>query len=117
MGPSLFSRSGRKRATPVGDLQSMFLLLHRWIWQDPGRSARKLFNFAEIESDGGRDLIRAAELTEDPTLRRLFTVHAEDEERHAALFRTRGKALLRSLKDRSTPSFQPDWQLNWVAPG
>lgn len=99
----------------------MFLLLHRWIWQDPGRRARKLFNFAETESDGGRDLIRAAEMTQDPTLRRLFMVHAADEERHAALFRTRGTALLRSLGDRpsllSQSNWQPDWQLNWAAPG
>jgi len=91
----------------------MFLPLHRWIWQDPGRCARKLLSFAETESDGGRDIIRAAELTADPMLRRLFMVHAADEERHAALFRARGTALLRSLEDRSSPSFE----LNWVAPG
>ena len=91
----------------------MFQLLHRWIWRDPERCARKLFTFAETEADGGRDLVRAAELTDDPTLRRLFTVHAEDEERHAQLFRTRGAALLQSLEGRASPSFQ----LNWVSPG
>ena len=90
----------------------MFLLLHRWIWQDPGRCARKLFSFAETEADGGRDLIRAAELTQDTTLRRLFMVHAVDEERHARLFRARGSALWRALEDRSAPL-----QLNWVSPG
>jgi len=88
-------------------------LLHRWIWRDPERRARKLLTFAETEADGGRDLVRAAELTEDPTLRRLFTVHATDEERHAQLFRTRGAALLHSLKGRSSTPFQ----LNWVSPG
>jgi rubrerythrin len=91
----------------------MFQLLHRWIWRDPERCARKLFTFAETEADGGRDLVRAAELTEDPTLRRLFTVHAADEERHAQLFRTRGAALLQSLDGRPSTSFQ----LNWVSPG
>ena len=91
----------------------MFQLLHRWIWQDPQRCARKLFAFAETEADGGRDLVRAAELTQDPTLRRLFTVHALDEGRHAELFRSRGSALLRELQDRSPAAFQ----LNWVSPG
>ena len=61
----------------------MLQFLHRWIWRDPERCARKLFTFAETEADGGRDLVRAAELTEDPTLRRLFIVHAVEEERHA----------------------------------
>jgi hypothetical protein len=91
----------------------MISLLHRWIWQDPGRCARKLFDFAETESDGGRDLIRAAELTKDPLLRRLFMVHALDEERHATLFRTQATALSRSLEGRSPPPSR----LNWVAPG
>jgi len=91
----------------------MFLLLHRWIWHDPQRRVRKLFTFAETEADGGRDLVRAAELTQDPTLRRLFTVHALDENRHADLFRARATALLLTLSDRSSKPFQ----LNWVSPG
>ena len=91
----------------------MFQLLHRWIWRDPERCARKLFTFAETEADGGRDLVRAAELTGDPTLRRLFTVHAVEEERHAQLFRMRGAALLQSLEGRASTPFQ----LNWVSPG
>ena len=91
----------------------MFPFLHRWIWQDPQRCARKLFSFAETEADGGRDLVRAAELTQDPILRRLFTVHAADEDHHATLFRTRGLTLLRSLSDRT----ESPLQLNWVSPG
>src|ERR1700759_2226710 len=91
----------------------MLQFLHRWIWRDPERCARKLFTFAETEADGGRDLVRAAELTQDPTLRRLFTVHALDEDRHAQLFRSRGAALSRSLPGRVSTAFQ----LNWVAPG
>ena len=47
----------------------MIPLLHRWIWHDAERRARKLLTFAETEADGGRDLLRAAELTQDPTLR------------------------------------------------
>ncbi|HET7085844.1 MAG TPA: hypothetical protein VFI23_13795 [Rhizomicrobium sp.] len=91
----------------------MFQLLHRWIWHDPERCARKLLTFAQTEADGGRDLVRAAELTQDTTLRRLFTVHAADECRHAELFRSRGSALLRSLPGRSATAFQ----LNWMTPG
>jgi hypothetical protein len=91
----------------------MIQLLHRWIWRNAERRARKLLNFAEIEEDGGRDLVRAAELTQDPILRRLYMVHAADEARHAALFRTRGAALLRSLPARAATLFQ----MNWVTPG
>jgi hypothetical protein len=91
----------------------MIQLLHRWIWHDAERRARKLLNFAETEADGGRDLVRAAELTQDPTLRRLYMVHAADEERHAALFRMRGAALLRALPARMSATAQ----LNWIAPG
>jgi len=91
----------------------MFQLLHRWIWQDPERCARKLLTFAATEADGGRDLVRAAELTQDPLLRRLFTVHAVEESRHAELFRKRGSALLRGLRDRSSTALQ----LNWMSPG
>jgi len=91
----------------------MIQLLHRWIWHDAERRARKLLNFAETEADGGRDLVRAAELTQDPTLRRLYMVHAADEQRHAALFRTRGAALLRALPARSSATAQ----LNWISPG
>src|SRR5258708_32643370 len=91
----------------------MLLSLHRWIWNDPARRARKLFSFAEAEAAGGRDLVRAAELPQDSTLRRLFMVHAVDEDRHAELFRARGVTLLRSLRGRSSTAFQ----LNWVSPG
>jgi len=91
----------------------MFLLLHRWIWQNPERCARKLLSFAETEADGGRDLIRAAELTQDPLLRRLFIVHAAEEDRHADLFRARGSMLLRTLSSRTSAPFQ----LNWMSPG
>jgi len=85
--------------------------LHRWIWADPGRRARKLLRFAETEADGGRDLARAAELTRDPLLRRLYLRHAEDEQRHADLFANRGRELL-ALQGRA-----PFLEANWLAPG
>ena len=46
--------------------------VHRWIWGDHDRRVRKLLTFAEVETDGGRDILRAAEMTPDPLLRRLY---------------------------------------------
>jgi len=70
--------------------------VHRWVWADSDRRVRKLLAFAEVETDGGRDILRAAEVTPDPLLRRLYLEHAIDELRHGDLFRERGSALLRS---------------------
>jgi bacterioferritin (cytochrome b1) len=84
--------------------------LHRWVWADRGRRARKLLRFAETERCGGREIARAAELTRDPVLRRLFLRHAQDEERHAELFRARGRA----LREGSPSS---GFEANWLAPG
>jgi hypothetical protein len=95
-----------------GALDRALRPLHRWVWQDPHRRARKLLRFAETEADGGRDLARAAELTQDGLLRRLFLRHAEDELRHAVLFRSRGRALLRIL-----PRAGRGFEANWLAPG
>jgi rubrerythrin len=75
--------------------------VHRWIWSDFERRVRKLLAFAEVEGDGGRDILRAAEVTSDPLLRRLYLEHAMDELRHADLFRQRGAALLRLCSTRS----------------
>jgi hypothetical protein len=86
--------------------------LHRWVWQDSHRRARKLWRFAETEADGGRDLSRAAELTRDPLLRRLYLRHAEDEQRHASLFRARARTLFRGL-----PRAAAGVEANWLAPG
>src|SRR6478609_2488907 len=68
--------------------------VHRWIWSDTERRVRKLLAFAEVEGDGGRDILRAAEVTPDPLLRRLYLAHAIDELHHSDLFRERGAALL-----------------------
>jgi hypothetical protein len=68
--------------------------VHHWIWRNPERRVQKLLRFGETETDGGRDLLRAAELTRDPLLRRLYLVHAVDEQRHGALFRRRAASLL-----------------------
>jgi len=70
--------------------------LHHWVWNDYDRRVRKLLSFAHVETDGGRDILRAAELTPDPLLRRLYLEHAIDELRHGDLFKHRGTALLRA---------------------
>lgn len=71
--------------------------VHRLVWADPRRRARKLLQFAEVEAEGARDLFRAAETVRDPILRRRFFIHAKDEVRHAGLFRARGLALRRTI--------------------
>jgi len=83
-----------------------------WVWRDPRRRARTLLRFGEVEADGGRDLVRAAEITPDPLLRRLFLKHALDEQRHADLFRGRGLALL-----RASPGGAAQEAAQWLAPG
>jgi rubrerythrin len=86
--------------------------LHRWVWSDAHRRAHKLLRFAETEADGGRDIARAAELTHDGLLRRLYLRHAMDELRHADMFRTRGRAMLVTL-----PRQEAGAEANWFAPG
>jgi rubrerythrin len=80
-----------------------------WVWNNRALRARNLLRFAETEADGGRDLLRAAELTGDPILRRLLIHHASDEKRHAELFRRRGVALLGELPRDSRDGANTDW--------
>jgi hypothetical protein len=90
--------------------------VHRWVWADARRRAHKLLRFAETEADGGRDLARAAELTHDALLRRLFLRHASDELRHADMFRTRGRTMLATLPARGGRG-RVTVEANWLAPG
>jgi len=69
--------------------------VHQWVWGDFDRRVRKLLAFGEVETAGGRDILRASEVTPDPLLRRLYLEHAIDELRHGELFRQRGADLLR----------------------
>jgi len=98
------------RGTP---LERALRPVHRWVWRDTRRRARKLLTFAATEADGGRDLSRAAELTADPLLRRLFLRHASDEQRHAELLLTRGRSLLAGVDPGRPGAFEA----NWIAPG
>lgn len=56
-------------------------------WRDDARIAARLEEFAATEAGSALDMLKAAELTDDPLQRRLFFRHALDEARHASLFR------------------------------
>ena len=98
------------RVDPSTSLRAGRILrpVHRWIWANVDRRVRKLLLFAEVETDGGRDILRAAEVTPDPLLRRLYLEHAIDELHHGDLFRERGAALLRSRGTRFKTLFNGD---------
>src|ERR1700704_6360612 len=81
-------------------LDTLLKPVHQWVWGDFDRRVRKLLAFGEVETDGGRDILRAAEVTPDPLLRRLYLAHAIDELHHGVLFRQRGAALLRTRSTR-----------------
>jgi hypothetical protein len=98
---------------PANGFDRMLAPLHGWIWRDPHRRVQKLLRFGETEIDGGRDLLRAAEVTSNSLLRRLYLVHATDEHRHGLLFRRRAAELLRASASSHAPAFQADW----LAPG
>jgi hypothetical protein len=84
--------------------------VHRWVWSDFNWRVRKLLAFSDVESDGGRDIIRAAEVTPDPLLRRLYLEHAIDELHHGVLFRERGSALLRDRARTAALDASEKWR-------
>lgn len=75
-------------------MRALLKPVQRWVWGDEARRGLRLLRFSEVEADGGRDLVRASEVTPDPRLRRLYLRHANDERRHADIFRQRGIELL-----------------------
>src|SRR6184192_3763702 len=85
--------AGVTRGAPLDRLMRP---IHQWVWADADRRLRKLLTFASVETEGCRDILRAAEVTPDPLLRRLYLEHAIDELHHGVLFRERGSALLRA---------------------
>src|SRR4051794_35329086 len=87
-------------AKTIARIDRLMRPVHRWVWRDHDRRLRKLLLFGEVETDGGRDILRAAEVTPDPLLRRLYLEHAIDELHHGDLFRDRGAALLRTRGTR-----------------
>jgi len=103
------SSPASSRPAPATRFDRILTPIHHWIWRDPDRRVQKLLRFGETETDGGRDLLRAAEVTSDPLLRRLYLVHATDEQRHGILFRRRAAALQRSLPRRGEMASVADW--------
>ena len=87
--------------------------MQHWVWSDPARRGLRLLRFAEVEADGGRDLVRAAELTADPRLRRLYLAPRDGR---AAPRRHVPPAAASSC---CTPArgASPSWQPDWLAPG
>ncbi|HEY2513062.1 MAG TPA: ferritin-like domain-containing protein [Polyangiaceae bacterium] len=106
--------SVKRKDVQPGPVDRMLKPLHRWVWSDANRRAAKLLRFALTEADGGRDIARAAELTSDALLRRLYLRHALDEQRHASLFRNRGRAIYASIAASSGGS---GIEANWLSPG
>ena len=94
---------------PTAALDRLLTPVHRWIWRDHERRVQKLLRFGETETDGGRDLLRAAELTSDPLLRRLYLVHATDEQRHGILFRRRAAALQHASRVHDAQNSVGEW--------
>src|SRR3954464_14497705 len=88
-------RNEASMAKTIARIDRLMRPVHRWVWRDHDRRLRKLLAFADVETDGGRDILRAAEVTPDPLLRRLYLEHAIDELHHGDLFRDRGAALWR----------------------
>ncbi|MEE8468487.1 MAG: hypothetical protein V3T22_08535 [Planctomycetota bacterium] len=62
---------------------------YRKLWSDGHRSLLTLESFAETEEDGGRDLVAASRRFTDPVILGHLRRHADDELRHARLFRER----------------------------
>src|SRR4051812_50216673 len=94
----------RAMASPGALIDRMLRPVHQWVWGDFDRRVRKLIAFGEVEGDGGRDILRASEVTPDPLLRRLYLAHAIDELHHADLFRERGAALLQARPGAAAPA-------------
>lgn len=56
------------------------------VWRGRQAVARKLLGFAATEAGSALDMLDAAELVDDPRLRKLFFRHALDEAKHARMF-------------------------------
>ena len=70
-------------------------------WRLPGWPRRLLRAFSLAEQGSFFDMVAAAELTDDPRMRRRYLEHALDEARHSILFRQRVAALSAGGGDRA----------------
>jgi rubrerythrin len=76
---------------------------HRGVWRDPVRRYRTLQSFSETEEDGGKDLVTAAKRVLDADLRMHLLRHADDERRHAEMFRRRAAEVRDLAADNAAP--------------
>jgi len=71
----------------VARLPRLVRLVAPLAWRGRAAIARKLMGFSHTELGSALDMFRAAELVDDPRLRRLFYRHGLDEARHSQRFR------------------------------
>ncbi|KAA3609449.1 MAG: ferritin-like domain-containing protein [Planctomycetota bacterium] len=83
----------------------------RRAWADPVRKVLTLESFSRTEDDGGKDILAAARRVQDSELRGHLLRHAEDEVRHADLFRRRA-AELRADSDTGALAHDPGKSLD-----
>lgn len=76
-----------------GTLQALVRIAAPIVWRNQQKIAAKLEGFAATEAGSALDMLKAAELTSDPLLRRLFFKHAMDEARHAEMFRAAARRI------------------------
>ncbi len=69
-------------------------LVSKWVWSHPQRSVHALLRFARTEAGGAIDIEKASEHFHGP-LRKQMVIHADDEARHADLFRRRALGIAR----------------------
>src|SRR5262245_53841853 len=81
---------------------------YRRVWNDPVRKRAALELFARTEAEGARDVAAAVARTKDPWLRTHVERHAQDEGRHAEMFRRRAAELAESDPSRAPSATQVD---------
>jgi len=77
----------------VARLPRLLRIIAPVAWRGRAAIARKLMGFSHTEHGSALDMFRAAELAQEPRLRRLFYRHGLDEARHARRFSEVAKAV------------------------
>jgi rubrerythrin len=64
-----------------------------FVWRNESKVAAKLRGFSATEAGSALDMLKAAELENDPRRRKLFFRHALDEARHSNYFRDQARSV------------------------
>jgi rubrerythrin len=89
----------RAPPAPPRTLIEWFLCVVAYVvWCSDRRIAAKLEGYSATEAGSALDMLKAAELSCDPTLRPLFFRHAMDEARHARLFHEAARAICPTVR-------------------